>query len=67
MLFTVSHIAEVFIHPVTKRVDDLIGYPFSRCRLCIGFWISIGIWVGTGLNPLFIYGISQYLTQTENE
>ena len=67
MLLTVSFVAQKFVHPVTTIVDRLTGYQFSMCRLCVGFWVSLGFWGFTGLNPLYVLGISQFLTMLERE
>lgn len=67
MLLTVSFVARKFVHPFTTIIDRLTGYQFSMCRLCVGFWISLGFWWFADLNPFYVLGISQFLTMVEPE
>lgn len=70
-VLTMSYIAQPFRDCVFKqRVKWNFQYPWETCRMCVGFWVSVMVWllllpVGGILMLFSIYGFSYFLACRE--
>lgn len=66
LAITSSH-AGAIVRSWLAPLDRLVGYGFSECRICIGFWIALVLGPIYGICPISLWGLSQILVQFEPE
>ena len=70
LVITNSHAAKYLREKILSWFDSILEYPFSTCRLCIGFWVSLILSVInrdslTFNDFLLIYGGGYFLATQE--